>query len=145
MNIMKPINRFRFLSSIASLGFLLLCADLYEAAAQPIGKYPDSEGTITNITLGTAAQRQAGSLAEISLKASRGTVAQFQFSTQTKLQIQKGKMVERGTIADLKVGDRISVWFKEPVDPSHPAPEKADTVIVFRPGEGGVPLPPRGP
>jgi lipid-binding SYLF domain-containing protein len=107
-----------------------------QAAAQPIGKYPDAEGTVTNLTPSTATEKQNGILATITVKG-----VAIQVTSETKLRIEKGKVVEPASAAELKIGDRVSAWFKTPAE----SPRKAGTLIIFRPGTGGVPMPPKAP
>ncbi len=113
---------------------------LYQGTSQPIGKSPDVEGTVTNISTTTAKEKDAGILEIIIVKG-----VTVQVTKETNLQIAKVKIVEPGSVADIKNGDRVSVWFKTPADSKQAAPSKADTLIIFRPGQGGAPVPPKSP
>jgi hypothetical protein len=127
--------KFGIFAMLVTLAF----ANLHPAAAQPVGKYPDAEGTVTNLLTATPAEKQSGILATITVK---GTP--LQVTADTKLQIHKGKMVEPASVKDLKNDDRISAWFKTPADAKKSTPAKADTLIIFRPGQNSAPpIPPK--
>jgi hypothetical protein len=127
--------KFGFLAMLMSLCLSLLP----HVAAQPIGKYPDAEGSVTNLVTATAVEKQSGILGTFTVKGTN-----VQVTSETKLQIEKGKMVEPGSVKDLKNGDRVSAWFKTPADAKKSTPAKADTIIIFRPGQGSAPpIPPK--
>jgi len=118
----------------------LLCALLpwttgSELQAQPpIGRSPDLYENITKVVKATEEEQKTGLLATIWLKGSNVAV---HVTKETQLPISKGKLQEKGTVADLKVGERVSVWYTGKVTKTDPPQAKAYMVMIFQPGKPG--------
>jgi hypothetical protein len=118
--------------------FLVAVATVATAQAPDRTRKFDSEGTFAKIIPATDAEKKEGILASMVLKDKDLTI---QITKETELQIAKGKLVEKGTVDDLKKDDRVSVWYKDKPDNSDPPKVKAERVMIFRAGKPDVPRP----
>lgn len=57
--------------------------------------------------------------------------ASVRVNEKTKIQIQDGKLVKDGKMADLKNGMKVSVWFTGPVAESYPVQATAGKILIF--------------
>jgi Protein of unknown function (DUF3221) len=126
--------RFNLVSGLFAT--LILSTTVSELRAQPpVGRSPDLYENVTKITKASEEEQKKGILATITIKGSDVIV---QITKETQLPISKGKLEEKGTLDDLKVGDRVSVWYMGKVEKSDPARATAYMVMIFR---GGQPKP----
>jgi hypothetical protein len=99
----------------------------------------DVNGSITRIDKATETDTKNRVLATITVK---GSTVPVQITLDTKVEISHGKLFDLGTVADLMVGDPISVWFKSPPEKGKRRPMPAERIMLFRPGQ---PPDPNGP
>jgi Protein of unknown function (DUF3221) len=117
----------------AFLAALLLFSIVRGLQAQPpVGRSPDLYENVTKITKASEEEQKKGILATITIKGSDVIV---QITKETQLPISKGKLEEKGSLDDLKVGDRVSVWYMGKVEKSDPARATAYMVMIFRAGQ----------
>jgi hypothetical protein len=110
-----------------AVGFVLWAASGDVRSQTPNGKY-DDEGVIVKIVPATDAEKKDGLLATITLKDGKNSI---RITGDTKLQAQKGKLVENVTADALKEGAQVSVWFLGKPDKSDPPTVKAEGVLIF--------------
>jgi hypothetical protein len=123
----------RFKVVVGLLGALLFAASVSGLRAQPpVGKSPDLYENVTKITKASEEEQKKGILATITIKGSDVIV---QITKETQIPISKGKLEEKGSLDDLKVGDRVSVWYMGKVEKSDPARATAYMVMIFRAGQ----------
>lgn len=120
------------------LAGLLCCLGLsaVPAVAQVPLRSPDVEGTVAEIIKPVPADKTEGVLLTVVIK---GSEVRFRITRDTVLQIQKGKLVEEGTVESFKIGDRVSAWWKGGVEKSDPPRALAEALIIFRPGKASLP------
>jgi hypothetical protein len=96
----------------------------------------DAHGTIDRIDKATEADKKNRVLVTINIK---GSDIPVQITVDTELQIAKGKLVERGSVDDLSVGDRVSAWYKDRPAKSERRAIRAERLMLFRPGQPALP------
>ncbi len=124
--------RFAILAALCCAGLFWAAAN--ESPAQPMRK-PDLYAPVTKLVPATDAEKEKGIVAWATLKSSDTRVM---ISTQTKVQIQMGKIVNPGKPGDVKEGDRVSVWHGD-VAETKPPQTTAEFVIIFRAGKPDLP------
>jgi len=91
----------RTLVILGLVGILILGVTAGAAPSQtPIRKF-DREGKVDKVVPATAAQKEKGTLATVTLE---GKAEQIVITKETVLQLQNGKLVEKATVDAIKEG-----------------------------------------